>query len=95
MGFNEELLKKSKEQAIEMIKNSKKFIAIAIDSDRGTNNCVTACTFTDMLDVALSIYNSALDNNNVSLTLRAMAESVFKDEILNRYNERFENEEKK
>lgn len=69
-----------------MIKNSKKFIAVVIDGDGGTNNVVTACTFIDMLDVALAIYKNALEDNNVPLSLRAVAESVFKDEIVNRYN---------
>lgn len=80
MEFNEQKLQEQKENAIKAINKSKNFVAVVFDGECKTQ-VIQACKFTDALAAALSLYDLAINEDSVPITVRLAAEMAFMESI--------------
>lgn len=80
MEFNEQKLQEQKENAINAINKSKRFVAVVFDGD-GKAQVIQACKFTDELAAALSLYDLAINEESVPILVRLATEKAFMESI--------------
>lgn len=80
MKFNAQKLQEQKENAINAINKTKNFVVVAFDDD-GKAQVIQACKFSDGLAAALSIYDLAINEDSVPITVRLAAELAFVESI--------------